>query len=65
MARIKNQGSGGPKVSTLKAKQGGKRAAVKKGNTGWLGAAMTYVFGGGPAPGEPDVRYDPPSDDKK
>jgi hypothetical protein len=62
MAKIKNQGSGGPKVSTLKAKQGGRRAAVKKGNTGWLGAAFSYVFGQGGAPGEPDVRYDDPSD---
>ena len=63
MAKIKNQGSGGPKVSTLKAKQGGKRAKVAKGNTGWVGAALTYVFGGGPS-GEPDVRYDPPADKK-
>lgn len=61
MAKIKSQGTGGPKITTLKAKQGGKRAKVKTGNTGWLGAAFSYVFGG-PPPGEPDVRRDDPSE---
>ena len=62
MAKIKGQGSGGPKVSSLGVKTGRKKKSKNPtGKTGDIGAPFSYVLTG-MEPGVPDVRF---ADDEK